>query len=202
MVSPRRLGVDFFDRDVHDVGPQLVGCELLVDGVGGTIVEVECYDQSDPASHSFRGETPRTAAMFGAPGHLYVYRSYGIHWCMNIVCDAPGHASAVLIRAIEPTHGLDTMRTRRQVRRDRDLCAGPGRLTQALGITDAHYGMSVVADGGRATAITVSAVAAAVEITSGPRIGISQATDRPYRHCLAGSAFLSRPATTSEVLAA
>ena len=125
---------------VHDAAPGLIGWTLLVEGVGGRIVEVEAYDVEDPASHSYRGPTRRNAVMFGEPGRLYVYRSYGIHWCANVVCGPPGHAAAVLLRALEPTHGLDRMRERRGVADARLLCSGPGRLTQALALTGAHDG--------------------------------------------------------------
>ena len=125
---------------VHDAAPGLIGWTLLVDGVGGRIVEVEAYEETDPASHSFGGPRGRNVVMFGPAGHLYVYRSYGIHWCANIVCGAPGHGAAVLLRALEPTHGLDEMRARRGPVADRLLCSGPGRLTQALGLTGADNG--------------------------------------------------------------
>src|SRR5689334_16833938 len=130
-----RLGRDFFARSVHDVAPELVGTALYVDGVGGTIVEVEAYHPDDPASHGFRGLTARNAAMFGPPGHAYVYRSYGIHWCLNLVCEEEGVASAVLLRALEPTRGLDLMRARRGVDDTRLLCSGQGRLCQSLAVT-------------------------------------------------------------------
>jgi DNA-3-methyladenine glycosylase len=173
---------------VHEVAPDLIGVTLLVDGVGGRIVEVEAYDQEDPASHGFRGETPRTRAMFGPPGHAYVYRSYGIHWCLNLVCDEPGRAEAVLIRALEPTHGLDAMRARRGMEAERTLCSGPGKLCQALGVTREHDGLpldeppfELLARDGRP------------EIATGPRIGITQAAELSWRYGLAGSPYLSRP---------
>ncbi|HYA09037.1 MAG TPA: DNA-3-methyladenine glycosylase, partial [Gaiellaceae bacterium] len=122
---------DFFARSSHEVAPELIGVTLLVDGVGGPIVEVEAYDQEDPASHAFNGRTPRNAAMFG-PGHAYVYRSYGIHWCLNVVCAEPGRGEAVLIRALQPAHGVDLMRARRGVEAERALCSGPGKVCQAL----------------------------------------------------------------------
>jgi DNA-3-methyladenine glycosylase len=173
---------------VHEVAPDLIGTTLLVDGVGGRIVEVEAYDQEDPASHAFRGETPRNKAMFGPPGHAYVYRSYGIHWCLNLVCDESGRAEAVLVRALEPTHGLDAMRARRGMEAERMLCSGPGKLCQALGVTREHDGLpldeppfELLARDGRP------------EIATGPRIGITQAAELSWRYGLAGSPYLSRP---------
>jgi DNA-3-methyladenine glycosylase len=184
----RRLRRDFFARSVHEVAPELIGATLLVDGVGGTIVEVEAYDQEDPASHGFRGPTPRNAAMFGPPGHAYVYRSYGIHWCLNLVCDVEGRAEAVLIRALEPTEGLDEMRARRGLDDPRTLCSGPGKLCQALGVTRAHDGLPL-----DAPPFEVRPRTAAPEIATGPRIGITRAAQLPWRYGLAGSRYLSRP---------
>src|SRR5882724_9235706 len=133
----------FFGRSVHEVAPDLIGTTLLVDGVGGIIVEVEAYHHSEPAAHSYRGPTPRNLVMFGPAGFSYVYRSYGIHWCINFVCEGEGSASAVLIRALRPTHGIAAMRRRRGLAEERLLCAGPGRLCQALGITGDQDGLAV-----------------------------------------------------------
>jgi len=178
----------FFARSVHEVAPELVGAELYVDGVGGVIVEVEAYDHEDPAAHGFRGRTERNAAMFGPPGHAYVYRSYGIHWCLNFVCEDEGVASAVLIRALEPTQGMETMAARRMGAEPRLLASGPGRLCQALGITSDHDGLPL-----DRPPFELRARRAEPEIVAGPRIGITKAADRPWRYGLAGSRFLSRP---------
>jgi DNA-3-methyladenine glycosylase len=182
---------DFFARSVHEVAPDLIGVTFLVDGVGGVIVEAEAYDGEDPASHGFRGRTPRNVSMFGPPGHAYVYRSYGIHWCVNLVCGAAGEPEAVLLRALEPTHGVEVMRARRGVQSVRALCSGPGKLCQALGITREHDGLAL----DRAP-FELRKRAEAPQIVTGPRIGITQATELSWRYCLAGSAYLSRPAVT------
>jgi DNA-3-methyladenine glycosylase len=172
---------------VHDAAPQLIGWTLLVDGVGGRIVEVEAYEESDPASHSFGGPRGRNVVMFGDPGHLYVYRSYGIHWCANVVCGPAGHGAAVLLRALEPTHGLDAMRERRGTDDDRLLCSGPGRLTQALGITGSDNGadlarppFAVLPPSGRAA------------VTRTTRIGITKATEKEWRYTERGTSWSSR----------
>jgi DNA-3-methyladenine glycosylase len=181
------LGRDFFARSVHDVAPDLVGCTLLVDGVGGTVVEVEAYDHEDPASHGFCGRTERNRSMFGPPGLAYVYRSYGIHWCLNLVCEDEGVASAVLVRALEPSHDLERMRARRGVDDPRLLCSGPGRLCQALGVTGGHDGMPL-----DRLPFELFPAAGGVEIVTGPRVGITAAADLPWRYGLADSRFLSR----------
>ncbi len=170
------------------MAPELIGTTLLFDGVGGHIVEVEAYDQEDPASHGFRGRTPRNASMFGPPGHAYVYRSYGIHWCLNLVCEEEGSASAVLLRALEPTEGLDRMRQRRGLDDPRLLCAGPGRLCQALGITREHDGLAL-----DEPPFHLLPREDELEIVAGGRIGITRAGELPWRYGLSGSRFLSRP---------
>ena len=178
----------FFARDAVTVARDLVGTTLLVDGIGGLLVETEAYDRTDPASHSFAGRTARNAAMFGPPGRAYVYRSYGIHWCLNVVCGHEGDGSAVLLRALRPIHGLETMRERRGLLDERALCSGPGRLTQALAVTILHDGLPLDAPPFTFLPRTEDAV----PIATGPRIGISKAAERPWRFGLAGSPFLSR----------
>jgi DNA-3-methyladenine glycosylase len=175
----------FFARDVVAVAADLLDARLLVDGVGGLIVETEAYRQDDEASHSFRGQTAWNEVMFGAPGRAYVYRSYGLHWCFNIVCE---RGSAVLIRALEPTHGLETMMARRAVGEARKLCAGPGNLCKALAITAEMNGLSVLAD-----PFFLEASSEVPASTSGMRIGITKAAERPWRFAVKGSRYLSRP---------
>ena len=178
-----------FDAPSEAVARALIGATLLVDGVGGVIVETEAYDQADPASHTFMGPTARNAAMFGPSGHAYVYRSYGIHWCLNFTCREAGHGAGVLIRAIEPRAGLEQMSLRRGGIVDpRLLCSGPGRVGQALGITLAHYGLPL-----DRPPFFVAPPGEAVEAIAGPRIGISKGVDAPWRFGLAGSRFLSKP---------
>jgi DNA-3-methyladenine glycosylase len=187
-VTTRTLGSEFFARSVHDVAPDLIGVTLLVDGVGGRIVEVEAYDHEDPASHGFRGRTDRNASMFGPPGHAYVYRSYGIHWCLNVVCEEVGVANAVLLRALEPTRGLEQMRARRGLEDERLLCSGPGRLCQALSVTREHDGLPL-----DRPPFELLAGDSSVDVVNGPRIGITRAAELPWRYAEAGSRFLSRP---------
>jgi DNA-3-methyladenine glycosylase len=195
MTTSKRLTAGFFARSVHVVAPDLIGASLLFEGVGGRIVEVEAYHHTDPAAHSYGGRTERNAVMFGAPGYAYVYRSYGIHWCLNFVCEGEGIASAVLIRALEPTVGIAAMRRRRGLTEERLLCAGPGRLCQALGITRQQDGAAL-----DRPPFLLLAREQPVEIAAGPRIGISKAIDKPWRYGLAGSRFLSRPFRSGEIL--
>ena len=189
---PRRIKRAFFSRSVHEVAPNLIGATLLVGGVGGRIVEVEAYHHTDAAAHSFRGRTARNAVMFGPPGYAYVYRSYGIHWCLNFVCEPEGSASAVLIRAIEPTIGLAVMRRRRGVADARLLCSGPGRVCEALGITGAYNGLAL-----DAPPFELFARTGHLKIVAGPRIGITKAAEKPWRYGLGGSSFLSKPFASS-----
>jgi DNA-3-methyladenine glycosylase len=184
----RRLTRTFFKRSVHEVAPDLIGVELLVDGVGGRIVEVEAYHHTDPAAHSYGGPTARNAVMFGPPGYVYVYRSYGIHWCVNFVCEPAGSAAAVLIRAIEPTTGLPVMRRRRGGVDDRLLCSGPGRVCEALRISREQNGLAL-----DAPPFELFARSGTVEVVTGPRIGLTKAVDRPWRYGLKGSRYLSKP---------
>jgi DNA-3-methyladenine glycosylase len=178
----------FFARSVHEVAPDLIGTTLLVDGVGGLIVEVEAYHHTDPAAHSYRGPTPRNLVMFGPPGFSYVYRSYGIHWCVNFVCEKEGSASAVLIRALQPTHGIPAMRQRRGLHDERALCSGPGKLCEALGITIKQSELAL-----DVSPYALHARTDTPEIVTGVRIGITKAVDFPWRYGLKGSRFLSKP---------
>ncbi|WP_247983126.1 DNA-3-methyladenine glycosylase [Bradyrhizobium sp. 186] len=191
-VSTPRLGKvlkrAFFARSVHEVAPDLIGATMLVDDVGGIIVEVEAYHHTEPAAHSYRGSTPRNQVMFGPPGFAYVYRSYGIHWCVNFVCEEEGSASAVLIRALQPTHGIAAMRRRRHAVDVHALCSGPGKLTEALGITIAHNALPL-----DRPPIALHARTDDVEVATGIRIGLTKAVELPWRYGVQGSKFLSKP---------
>jgi DNA-3-methyladenine glycosylase len=183
-----RLRKSFFNRSVHEVAPELIGATFLFNGAGGIIVEVEAYHHTDPAAHSYGGETVRNAVMFGPPGYAYVYRSYGIHWCINFVCERAGSASAVLLRALEPTVGLAAMQRRRRTAEPRLLCSGPGRLTEALGITHAQNGVAL-----DAAPFEIRGRKGEVEVIAGLRIGITKAVELPWRYGLKSSRFLSKP---------
>jgi DNA-3-methyladenine glycosylase len=184
----KSLAKSFFNRSVLEVAPDLIGTTLLVDGVGGRIVEVEAYHHTEPAAHSYNGPTPRNAVMFGPAGFAYIYRSYGIHWCLNFVCEPAGSAAAVLIRALEPIEGLPLMRRRRGLSDPRLLCSGPGRLCEALRVTAAHNGLAL-----DTPPFALFAKPEPVEIAVGVRIGLTKAVDKPWRYGEKGSRFLSKP---------
>ena len=188
MPKPLKLRRRFFDRPVLEVAPDLIGVTVLVNGAGGRIVEVEAYHHTDPAAHSYNGKTERNAVMFGPPGVAYVYRSYGIHWCLNFVCEEEGSASAVLIRALEPAAGIAAMQRRRGLADERTLCSGPGKLCEALGVTHRHNGLPL-----DRPPFELRERAEKPEIVTGPRIGITKAVDEPWRFGLKGSRFLSKP---------
>jgi DNA-3-methyladenine glycosylase len=179
-----------FSASSLEVARALIGASVFVDGVGGTIVETEAYDEDDPASHSHAGHTARNAVMFGPPGRAYVYRSYGIHWCLNFVCAPAGHGAGVLIRALAPTAGIERMRERRGVDAMRLLCSGPGRLCQALAVSHAHNGLRLDR---RPFRVVAAAEDAALAVHAGVRVGISKSRELPWRFVLAGSPFLSQP---------
>ncbi|MEZ5077992.1 MAG: DNA-3-methyladenine glycosylase [Solirubrobacterales bacterium] len=192
--AERPLGVDFFDRSVHAVARDLIGCRLFFAGCGGRIVETESYERDDPACHAYVGLTERTEVLFGPPGRAYVYLSYGIHSLLNAVAEPEGEAAAVLIRALEPTAGLEEMRARRGARPDRDLCSGPGKLTEALGIGLERNGAALTA----APFLLLPPAGTPPAVVTGPRIGISKAIENPWRFCAAGSRFVSRPKPPSD----
>jgi DNA-3-methyladenine glycosylase len=187
--SEQRLQKEFFDRSVHEVARDLIGCRLLFAGVGGTIVETESYERDDPACHAYVGLTDRTEVLFGPPGRAYVYLSYGIHSLLNAVAEPEGEAAAVLIRALEPTDGLAAMRERRGERPHVELCSGPGKLTEALGIGLEQNGADLAED----PFLLLPPPGDAPEVVTAPRIGITKAVERPWRFCAAGSRFVSRP---------
>jgi DNA-3-methyladenine glycosylase len=183
------LGADFFDRSVHAVARELIGCTLLYEGRGGTIVETESYEADDPACHAYVGLTERTRVLFGPPGRAYVYLSYGIHSLLNVVAEPEGEAAAVLIRALEPTHGLERMRERRGERPAIDLCSGPGKLTEALGIGLEQNEADLLSE----PFVLTSPAGPPPPVVVGPRIGITKAVERPWRFCAADNPFVSRP---------
>jgi DNA-3-methyladenine glycosylase len=188
-LAGKRLERAFFDRSVHEVARELIGCRLFYEGRGGTIVETESYERDDPACHAYVGLTERTEVLFGPPGLAYVYLSYGIHSLLNFVAEPEGEAAAVLIRALQPSAGAEQMRERRGGRPDRELCSGPGKLTEALGIGLECNG----ADLGRDPFLLLAPDGEPPGVVSGPRIGITKAVERPWRFCAAGSPFVSRP---------
>jgi DNA-3-methyladenine glycosylase len=190
-IDGERLGVEFFDRSVHLVARELIGCRLFFAGCGGTIVETESYERDDPACHAYVGLTDRTEVLFGPPGRAYVYLSYGIHSLLNFVAEPEGEAAAVLIRALEPTTGLEQMRARRGERPDRDLCSGPGKLTEALGISLEQNDVDLGSD---PFLILPPEPGSVLEVLTGPRIGITKAVDRPWRFAAADSPYVSKPA--------
>jgi DNA-3-methyladenine glycosylase len=186
-----RLEAEFFARSVHDVARDLVGCALLYEGVGGIVVETESYHRDDPACHAYGGPTPRSEILWRAPGTAYIYFSYGIHSLLNAVAEPEGEAAAVLIRAIEPRWGIDEMRRRRGRNAVTELCNGPGKLTQALGVGLADNGRSLLEPPFEVRAPEEGSPP--LEIVTAPRVGITKAADLPWRFCAAGSRFVSRP---------
>ena len=185
------LGEEFFDRSVHVVARELIGCTLIHGDCGGVIVETESYERDDPACHAYVGRTARNEVLFGPPGHAYVYLSYGIHSLLNAVAEPDGQAAAVLIRALQPTVGVEAMRRRRGGRRDEDLCSGPGKLTEALGVGLDDNGASL--SSAPFAVLPRESAWREVEVAVGPRIGITKATENPWRFCAAGNTYVSRP---------
>ena len=186
-----QLGQDFFARSVHEVARELIGCTLLHGGCGGVIVETESYERDDPACHAYVGRTARNEVLFGPPGHAYVYLSYGIHSLLNAVAEPDGEAAAVLIRALEPTIGVEQMRRRRGRERIEDLCSGPGKLTEAIGVGLADNGARL--DAPPFAVVDREDEWVDVQVAVGPRIGITKAVENPWRFCAAGNRCVSRP---------
>jgi DNA-3-methyladenine glycosylase len=198
-LNARRLEPGFYARSVHEVARDLIGCTLSVDGAAGVIVETEAYDVTDPACHAYIGRTPRNEVLFGPPGRAYVYLSYGIHSLLNAVAEPEGDAAAVLIRALEPTEGIELMRERRGVEDVAQLCSGPGKLTQALGVGLDLNGADLCAP---PFELRPPADDHRVEVVTSTRIGITKAAELPWRYCAAGSRFVSRPWPPAEARAA
>jgi DNA-3-methyladenine glycosylase len=182
---------DFFERSVHEVARELIGCRLAVGETAGVIVETEAYEASDPACHAYIGRTTRNEVLFGSPGHAYVYLSYGIHNLLNFVTEPEGTASAVLIRALEPIEGIELMRERRGRELIEDLCSGPGKLSEALGVDLALNGADLFAPPFELS--EPAADWAGVDVVTGPRIGITKAAELPWRYSVRGSRYVSRP---------
>jgi DNA-3-methyladenine glycosylase len=191
LARPRSLAAAFFERSVHDVARDLIGCTVVHGRTARVIVETESYHADDPACHAYGGPTPRSGVLVGPPAHAYVYLSYGIHSLLNFVAEPDGEAAAVLIRALEPTDGIDLMRERRGVEGLADLCSGPGKLTQALGVGLELNGVPL--SRGPLQVLPRAAGRREPVIVTGPRIGITKATEHPWRFCMAGSPFVSRP---------
>jgi DNA-3-methyladenine glycosylase len=190
------LGPQFFDRSVHEVAPDLIGCTLLHGDCGGVIVETESYERDDPACHAYVGRTARNEVLFGPPGCAYVYLSYGIHSLLNAVAEPDGQAAAVLIRALEPAAGIEQMRRRRGQRRDEELCSGPGKLTEAVGVGLGDNGASLTTP--PFALLPREGAWKGVEVAAGPRVGISKATENPWRFFAVGNRFVSRPHPVSQ----
>jgi DNA-3-methyladenine glycosylase len=189
-LNVRRLEADFYARSVHEVARDLVGCTLAVNGAAGVIVETEAYDVTDPACHAYIGRTPRNEVLFGPPGRAYVYLSYGIHSLLNAVAEPEGDAAAVLIRALEPIEGIELMRERRGIDDVSQLCSGPGKLTQALGVGLDLNGADL---GAPPFEVRPPGEDQRTEVITSTRIGITKAAELPWRYCAAGSRFVSKP---------
>jgi DNA-3-methyladenine glycosylase len=190
--TPAPLPRAFYERPVLEVAPELIGCVVVHGATSGIIVETEAYHDSEPACHAYAGLTPRTRTLFGTPGHAYVYRSYGIHALLNAVCEPEGIGAAVLIRALQPLTGVERMRARRHGLPLRELCSGPGKLSQALGIELSENGTDLCGDGAIAI-VTATEAAESLTVLASPRVGIAKAVELPWRFSVAGNQHVSRP---------